>query len=155
MGEIAWLEGATNRDIDPHRRIMRPTEIRYELLEPQARGLVRALNDTGVVETLWSCAGHPLEDDRRLSSAYTDAVLLHVLDEACWRDAALAIAHAVRSLAGVTMAVSFDHEAQLRFAVPMWLEPVGRRTLLDATLDAAERALRDWSIAAAPAAAEA
>jgi hypothetical protein len=153
MGEIAWLAAAANRDIEPHRRIMFPHDIRYDLLEPQVRGLVHALNETYSVETLWSCAGHPFDEREHRGSMCSAAVLLHIVDERSWREAALAIARAVRPLAGVTMLVSFDHEGQLRFSVPTWLEPARQRMLLDAALDAAERAVRDWNNACATVAA--
>jgi hypothetical protein len=145
VGEIAWLDDAVAKEIDLSRRIMRPGEIRYDLLDPQVRDLVRALNDSGVVETLWSCAGHPLDEDQTLSAACSATVLLHVLDKAGWRQAALAIAQHVRVLAGVAMTVTFEHEAQLRFTVPEWLAPAWRRMLLDAALEAAACALREWS----------
>lgn len=148
MADVLWLEAAARRRIDPRVQVMHPAEIDYNLLEEPVRDFVRALNTTAVVETLGSCGGHPFEAasgapsiERRAHSAY---VLLHVLDESGWRDLALAIAGDMRSIPGLSMSVTFDHEAQLRLVVEPRLRPIVRRVLLDQSLAGAAGAVMRW-----------
>lgn len=144
MGAIAWLEAAARKEIDPQRQIMRPAEIRYELLEEPVRALVAALNTTSAVETLGSCGGHPFEHPGRHARGRTAFVLLHVLEESGWREVALAIASAVQLIDGAILTVTFDHEAQLRLEVDADLDAEERRSLLDVVLAAAACAVENF-----------
>ena len=141
LSEITWLDDAAGRDVAPRLRIMRPAEICYDLLERPVRGLVRALNSCGAVETLSSCGGHPFDSPLESARAWTAWVLVHVLDEPAWRCAVTAIAEGTRTVPAVSLAVSFDHQALLRLAVPAGLAPGERRLLLNTALGAAARAL--------------
>jgi len=127
---------------------MRPSEISYELLEAPVRDLVRALNASGVAETLGSCGGHPFEVPTGAPSAirrtHTAYVLLHVLDEEGWRDLALAVACTVQRVPRLSMSVTFDHEAQLWLTVEPHLAPIVRRGILDDGLNSAAAAVTRW-----------
>jgi hypothetical protein len=150
MPEIAWLESAARKVIDPRLQVMRPSEIRYDWLEEPVRELIWLLNHSGVVETLGSCGGHPDEEPEwRSRRGNTAFVLLHVLDEAGWRSLALAIAVAIQRLPGATLTVSFDHEAQVQIAASTWLSAGLRRRVLDAALGRAAAAVAGWSVEAA------
>ncbi|MFN8559418.1 MAG: hypothetical protein U0531_19465 [Dehalococcoidia bacterium] len=144
MAAITWLDSACARPADPYCRIMRPSEIRYELLEAPVRELVRALNVSGVVETLNSCGGHTESEPSTAAHARSAFVTVHVLDDLRWRAVALAMAAAVRVQPSVSMSISFDHQAEVRFWVPEWAEPRDRRRLLDRALAGATNAVRSW-----------
>jgi hypothetical protein len=101
---------------------------------------VWALNFSGVVETLCSCAGHPFTYPADIRSSRESYVLLHVLDQEGWRALAIEIAEAIRALPYVTLTLTFTHEAQMRLEVPAEFAPLVRRALLDASLDAAASA---------------
>src|SRR5919206_670256 len=65
-----------------------------EALDPPIRPLVRALNATGWVRTVFSCGGHPEEPDsaaRGRRQAHVDVV---VADERRWREYAKRCARA-------------------------------------------------------------
>jgi hypothetical protein len=54
-----WFKRAVLHVTYPEAQLMHPWFLDYSLLEPRIRELVRALNQTDLVETLSSCEGHP------------------------------------------------------------------------------------------------
>jgi hypothetical protein len=135
MPRVHWLDAAVRTRIEPRRRIMPPSQIEYDLLDEPVRDFVGALNTTGVVETLLSCAGHPFETPapcpssiRRTHSAH---VLVHVLDPEGWHCLVTALAGTLHSAPELSVRATFEHESWLWLIADPGLSPRARRTVLD------------------------
>ena len=90
-----WFKRAVLLPTFADAQAMHPWFLEYERLEPGVRELVRTLNQTGLVETLSSCEGHPELPDWWGTTGGTAYVLCLVISPSQWDR----VLHRLRQLA--------------------------------------------------------
>lgn len=122
-------------------RLMHPWFIDYQQVEEPIRRLVWILNNTGLVETLDSCGGHP-EDDYWTDNFGRAYILFRIIDRGAWAHIRAAVRRAaVKSKIVETSFHRDGSEEWIVFQLRTTAQPEVMRGSLDSAIDAAERAI--------------
>ena len=144
-----WFKRAVLRPTFADVQAMHPWFLDYERLEPGVRELVWTLNQTGLVETLSSCEGHPELPDWWEATGGTAYVLCMVISPSRWDR----VLHRLRQLAQdwneVQLIVRDDRDQWDQWE--QWLgfqvshaQPESVRSALDRAIGQANELIREY-----------